>query len=169
MRAVVVLAEPIAEREIRRLSATVDVRIADAPTGPALHRALDGATALIVRSTLLGESDIVAGRGLKVIGRHGVGTENIDIAAATTRGIPVVNTPGANAHSVAEFTVLLALTALRRMPEIQRAFAAQELTGGSLPGVLSKTGLLGAMLEGRTVGLLGFGAIGRRAAALFEA
>jgi phosphoglycerate dehydrogenase-like enzyme len=169
MRPVVVLAEPIAESEVRRLGESVEVRIADAPTGEALHRALDGAAGLIVRSTLLGAADIARGQTLRAIGRHGVGTENIDIPAATGRGIPVVNTPGANAHSVAEFTVLLALTALRRMPEVLRAFAAQELAGGSLPGMLSKSGLLGSTLEGRSVGLLGFGAIGRRAAALFEA
>lgn len=169
MRPVVVLSEPIAEREIGRLAQIAEVRIADAPTGQPLHRCLGDATALIVRSTPLGAADIARGAGLRVIGRHGVGTENIDIAAATARGVPVVNTPGANAHSVAEFTVLLALTALRRMPEIREAFAEQRLIGGSLPAMLSRHGLLGATLEGRTVGLLGFGAIGRRAAALFEA
>lgn len=169
MKPVVVLAEPIAEPEMRRLAETVDVRVAEAPTGEALHRALVGADALIVRSTLLRAGDLAHGAGLRVVGRHGVGTENIDVTAATERGIPVVNTPGANAHSVAEFTVLLALTALRRVPEILAAFAAESTIEGSLPGFLSRRGLLGAMLEGRTVGLLGFGAIGRRAAALFEA
>ncbi|WP_395640480.1 NAD(P)-dependent oxidoreductase [Pseudolysinimonas sp.] len=166
---VVVLAERIAEREVRRLAETVDVRIADAPAGEGLRRSLVGADAQIVRSTPLEAADIASGPGLRVIGRHGVGTENIDVVAASAHGIPVVNTPGANAHSVAEFTVLLALTALRRLPEITATFAAEHSIDGSLPGWLSRSGLLGAMLEGRTVGLLGFGAIGRRAATLFEA
>lgn len=170
MKPIVVLAEPIAEKEIARLAETLEVRIADSPTGEQLHRCLDGAAALIVRSTQLRGEDIAYGETLRVIGRHGVGTENIDVAAATARGIPIVNTPGANSHSVAEFTVMIALTALRRMPEILGTFAAQQhVLTGSLPGFLSRSGLLGTTLEGRTVGLLGFGAIGRRAASLFEA
>lgn len=169
MRPVVVLAEPISERAVGRLAEVAEVRLAESATGDGLHRSLADADGLIVRSTRIADADLAHGLALRVIGRHGVGTENIDVDGATARGIPVVNTPGANAHSVAEFAVLLALTALRRMPEVLAAFRSEASIEGSLPGYLSRSGLLGATLEGRTVGLLGFGAIGRRAAALFEA
>ncbi|MGB4138156.1 MAG: NAD(P)-dependent oxidoreductase, partial [Microbacterium sp.] len=124
---------------------------------------------VIVRSTPFGSEDLDAGPRLRVVGRHGVGVENIDVDAATARGVAVLNTAGANADSVAEFAVMTAMMGLRRLGEVRRAWTDGALEGGSFPGALTRRGLIGRDLAGRTVGILGFGAIGRRVAALCEA
>jgi phosphoglycerate dehydrogenase-like enzyme len=90
---------------------------------------------------------------LKVISRYGVGVDNIDLAAAKEKGIVLTNTPGANSGSVAEMTVGLILSLARRIPE---AVMLTRLGDWSR--------LNGISLEGKTVGLLGFGAIGREVA-----
>lgn len=166
---VVVLTEAIAPDAMRTLAETCDVRIAAHPTGDAARAALADADAVIVRSTPFGADLIDAAPRLRVIGRHGAGTENIDADAASLRGIPIVNTPGANADSVAEFTVMTTLMALRRVLPVRDDFLAGSLGDGSLPGALSRSGRIGSMLARRRVGVVGFGAIGRRVAALCEA
>ncbi|MDX6732734.1 MAG: hypothetical protein QOC54_2682 [Baekduia sp.] len=90
---------------------------------------------------------------LKVIARYGVGVDNVDLAAAAERGIVVTNTPGANAGAVAELVVGLMLALARRIPQADRA--VRQGTWGRMDGVA---------LEGKVVGLLGFGAIGREVA-----
>src|SRR5690606_15892268 len=128
---------------MRTLADTCDVRIAPSPTGEAARTALADADAVIVRSTPFGSDLIDSAPRLRVIGRHGAGTENIDTAAASARGITVVNTPGANADSVAEFTVMTILMALRRVVAIRDDFLAGALGEGSLPGALSRSGRVG--------------------------
>jgi phosphoglycerate dehydrogenase-like enzyme len=101
----------------------------------------------------LDQLDAVALAGadrLKVIARYGVGLDNVDLAEARRRGIVVTYTPGANAVSVAELTIGLLLALARRLPE---AFVATRQ--GEWPR------LAGVSLKGKTVGLLGLGAIGR--------
>jgi len=88
---------------------------------------------------------------LKVIARYGVGVDNVDLAAAKAKGITVTNTPGANSASVAEMTVGLLLSLARRIPEGISATRA-----GGWPRIN------GISLEGKTVGLVGFGAIGKQ-------
>jgi len=90
---------------------------------------------------------------LKVIARYGVGVDNVDLAAARTRGICVTNTPGANSASVAELTLGLILSLARHIPESAAATRA-----GGWPRTA------GLSLEGKTIGLLGLGAIGRQVA-----
>lgn len=160
-RECVVLTEPIAEAAMSRLRRCADVVVAESPTGPALHRALARADGVIVRSSPFGAAEIAAAPRLRVIGRHGVGVENIDVDAATQRGVAVLNTAGANAESVAEFAVMTAMMGLRRLAEVERAWAEGALEGGSFPGSLTRLGLVGRTLRGRAVGVLGFGAIGR--------
>jgi len=89
-----------------------------------------------------------AGR-LKVIARYGVGVDGVDLNAAKEKGIVVTNTPGVNSASVAELTVGLILSLARDIP-----VAAQETKSGHWPR------LSGISLEGKVIGLLGFGAIG---------
>jgi len=93
-----------------------------------------------------------AGR-LKVIARYGVGVDNVDLEAARRRGIVVTHTPGANAGSVAELTIALMLCLLRAIPE-----AIQAARQGQWPR------LSGTSLEGKRIGLLGFGSIGKQVA-----
>lgn len=96
---------------------------------------------------------------LRVIARHGTGTDSVDLAAARAHGVVVTNTPGANAVAVAELAIGLMLALARRIAEGDRRMRA----GGYAP-------LRGVQLAGRTVGLIGLGRIGgevaRRAAAL---
>jgi D-3-phosphoglycerate dehydrogenase len=90
---------------------------------------------------------------LKVISRHGVGVDNIDLEAATSRGIVVTNTPGANTLSVAELTITLMLALARRIPYHDRMVKQGDWTRIS-----------GTEVAGRTLGIVGMGRIGREVA-----
>ena len=90
---------------------------------------------------------------LKVIARYGVGVDNVDLPAAKERGIIVTNTPGANSASVAELALGLMLALARQIPE-----AVEAVQQGKWPRYA------GLSLEGKTVGILGFGAIGKQLA-----
>lgn len=166
---VVLLTEPIAASATATLRRFAEVRVSDSPDPQRLRDEVTGVDAVIVRSSPLPSSVIDAAPRLRVIGRHGAGTENVAVAAASARGIPVVHTPGANADSVAEFVLLTVLTQLRRLPEVVDRFRSGRLAAGSLPGAVTTGGLLGRGLGGRTVGIVGFGAIGRRVATLLRA
>ncbi|WP_213953504.1 hydroxyacid dehydrogenase [Variovorax sp. dw_954] len=110
--------------------------------------------AVISRTVTLSANAIAACPTLKVISKHGVGVSNIDVEAATERGIPVYVTPGANAQSVAEMTLGLMFAAARRIGWMDR-----ELHDGRWSRAQD-----GVELQGRTLGLVGFGQIGQRVA-----
>lgn len=110
--------------------------------------------AVISRTATLSAAAIAACPTLKVISKHGVGVSNIDVAAASHRGIPVYVTPGANAQSVAEMTLGLMFAAARRI-----AWMDAELRAGRWSRVQN-----GLELSGHTLGLLGFGQVGQRVA-----
>jgi phosphoglycerate dehydrogenase-like enzyme len=93
---------------------------------------------------------LVGADKLKVIARYGVGVDNVDLNAARDKGIIVCNTPGANSSSVAELTIALILSLTRQLPE-----AFQATRAGKWPR------LAGLGLDGKTVGILGIGSIGR--------
>ncbi len=105
---------------------------------------------------------ISAAPRLKLIQKIGVGVNTIDLAAATQRGIPVCNLPGTNARAVAELTLGLMLSVLRRIPAFDRHLRS---------GIWTDTGLQDGIgeLGGRTVGLIGFGAIPRILAPILTA
>ncbi len=90
---------------------------------------------------------------LKIIGKYGVGTENIDIDAATELGIPVVNVPGVNSNAVAELTIGLILSIMRHIPEGKNHIAR---------GGWRDESLLGDELSGSIVGIIGYGQIAKR-------
>jgi D-3-phosphoglycerate dehydrogenase len=113
--------------------------------------------ALIVRQGQITDAVQAAAPDLAVICKHGVGTDNIDIDAATRRGIPVCYTPRANFESAAEHTLGLMLALVRRIPEHDRRIRG---------GVFDKKTYDGLELLGKTLGLVGFGQIGRRVAEL---
>ncbi len=111
---------------------------------------------LIVRSrTKVTREVIERGRSLVVIGRSGVGLDNIDVEAARARGIEVVNSPEALTNSTAELALGLMIAAARKI-----AFAHQELSSGRW----AKEEAMGYELSGKTLGIVGFGRIGRRLA-----
>ncbi|RMD60899.1 MAG: phosphoglycerate dehydrogenase [Alphaproteobacteria bacterium] len=94
---------------------------------------------------------IAAGSRLKVIGRAGIGVDNIDVAAATQRGIVVMNTPGGNAITTAEHTLALMFALARRIPAADRSTQA---------GKWEKSRFIGVELTGKTLGIIGCGNIG---------
>lgn len=115
--------------------------------------------AVISRTVQLSAKAIAACPTLKVISKHGVGVSNIDVDAATQRGIPVYVTPGANAQSVAEMTLGLMFAAARRI-----GFMDRELHEGRWTRAQD-----GLELMGRSIGLVGFGQIGQRVARVCQA
>ena len=117
-----------------------------------LPEALADADALVVRSAVqVDDALMAAAPKLRVIGRAGVGVDNIDAEAATRRGIVVMNTPGANAIAVAELTVGLMIALARQLPRADSTMHA---------GKWEKKSLQGAELRGKKLGILGLGRIG---------
>jgi D-3-phosphoglycerate dehydrogenase len=92
---------------------------------------------------------------LKIIARHGVGVDAVDLAAATAHGVVVTTTGAQNAAAVAEYTVALMLAVLRHVPRADREMRS---------GAWARNALVGGELDGRTLGVVGLGAIGRRVA-----
>lgn len=115
--------------------------------------------AVISRTVQLSGRAIASCPTLKVISKHGVGVSNIDLDAATARGVPVYVTPGANAQSVAEMTMGLMFAAARRIGWMDR-----ELHAGRWSRAQD-----GVELHGKTLGLIGFGQIGQRVAVVAQA
>ncbi len=149
----VLVAEPISEEAIdymRKNGLSVDVRI-----GMGREEFLDVIgeyEALVVRSqTKVDRSVIDAARKLRIIGRAGVGVDNIDIDAATQRGIVVVNAPGGNTISTAEHTIALILAAARRIPQADRSVKS---------GKWERKKFMGVELRGKTAGVIGLGRVG---------
>src|SRR5258708_1685004 len=123
------------------------------PAKGALEAELATADALVVRSATRVTAPLLeqAAR-LRVVGRAGVGVDNIDLDAATRRGVLVMSTPGGNAISVAEHTFALLLALARHVPRLDAAVRAGRWEKGSAVGV---------ELRGKTLGLIGLGRIGR--------
>jgi D-3-phosphoglycerate dehydrogenase len=117
-----------------------------------LPAALKDADALVVRSAVQVDDALMEhAPKLRVIGRAGVGVDNIDADAATRRGIVVMNTPGANAVAVAELTIGLMISLARKLPAANSSMHA---------GKWDKKNLQGMELRGKTLGILGLGRIG---------
>jgi D-3-phosphoglycerate dehydrogenase len=121
-----------------------------APGG--LPAALADADALIVRSAVQADAALLAAAPrLRIIGRAGVGVDNIDADEATRRGIVVMNTPGANAVAVAELTLGLMISMARAIPRANATMHA---------GKWEKKSLQGSELRGKTLGIIGLGRVG---------
>ncbi|WP_122520875.1 hydroxyacid dehydrogenase [Pannonibacter phragmitetus] len=114
-----------------------------------------GAVAVVSRMGRLDAAAMDAAPGLRVISKHGAGVDNIDLAAAAARGIPVLAATGANAVSVAEHTIALVLATVKRL---------LPLDAGLRAGRWEKPGFAGRELAGMRLGLLGMGAIAQAAA-----
>src|SRR5215813_465428 len=119
-------------------------------------RHLAEADALLVRSAVQVNSAVLdRARRLRVIGRAGIGVDNVDLDAATCAGVLVMNTPGGNAISVAEHTLGLMLAMARHIPQANASTRA---------GKWEKKKFIGAELRGKTLGVIGLGSIGREVA-----
>ncbi|RLE11352.1 MAG: phosphoglycerate dehydrogenase [Actinobacteria bacterium] len=151
-RPIVVIAEAIADAGIERLSSSHEVVDAVGMSRDELMGLMGDAAAIIVRSaTQVDREMIEAAPGLKVVARAGIGVDNIDLVAATERGVLVVNAPNANTISAAEHTMALLLAQARRIPEADRSLRE---------GRWDRREFSGIELHGKTLGVLGLGRIG---------
>ncbi|MGI0151158.1 MAG: NAD(P)-dependent oxidoreductase, partial [Thermoplasmata archaeon] len=152
---IVVVADPLDPGAVKRLSAG-PCRVVDSSRAPeTLGAELPGAWGLVVRSRTQVTSEILRkAPGLKLVARAGVGTDNIDLVAAASLGIEVVNAPSAAAVSVAELTVAFYLLLARQL-----LGPIQETRAGRW-----KRGTHGHEVAGRTVGFVGYGRIAREVA-----
>src|SRR5207253_1252632 len=117
-----------------------------------LSSQLNDADALVVRSAVDVNAKLLeSATQLRVIGRAGVGVDNIDLDAATKKGIVVMNTPGANAVAVAEHTLALMLSLARNLSRADSTTRA---------GKWEKKSLQGTELRGKTLGIVGLGRVG---------
>ncbi|HRF46898.1 MAG TPA: hydroxyacid dehydrogenase [Anaerolineales bacterium] len=152
----ILISDGLAQAGIDLLKAAGQVTVDPKITPDALLAALPEYDALIVRSRTKVNTQVVsAGRRLKVIGRAGVGVDNIDIAAALAAGVIVVNSPLAATVAVAELTLGLMLDLARRVPAADAALKR---------GKWEKSAFMGDELSGKTLGLIGFGRIGAEVA-----
>ena len=157
----IVISEFMDESAVQLLRADFDVvhdaSLVDRPAD--LHAAMKLADALIVRNrTQVDGALIASGPRLKVVGRLGVGLDNIDTATCSERGIEVIPATGANAVSVAEYVVTTAMMLLRGVYN-----SSAEVAAGRWPRAQLSHG---RELRGKTLGLIGFGSIGRITARL---
>jgi D-3-phosphoglycerate dehydrogenase / 2-oxoglutarate reductase len=135
--------------------AGVELHQLTAEERPRLNEIVAGFDALVVRSSTQATAELLkAGKRLKVVGRAGIGVDNVDVAAATDLGILVVNAPTANLMSATEHTFALLLSLARRVPEADASMKAGEWNRK----------LTGVELQGKTLGIIGFGRIGQRVA-----
>jgi D-3-phosphoglycerate dehydrogenase len=151
-RPIVLVSEELSPAGISLLSDDFEVRTCDGADRSALLPALAEADALIVRSaTTVDAEALAAAPRLKVVARAGVGLDNVDVPAATARGVMVVNAPQSNIVSAAEHAVALLLSVARRVPQAHASLTAGEWKRSQFTGV---------ELTGKTAGLLGLGRIG---------
>jgi D-3-phosphoglycerate dehydrogenase len=149
---VVLVAEELSPAGLDLLTADFEVRHVDGADRSALLPALAEADALIVRSaTSVDAEALAAAPKLKVVARAGIGLDNVDVPAATARGVMVVNAPQSNIVSAAEHAIALLLAVARRVPA-----ADASLKGGEW----KRSKFTGVELTGKTAGVLGLGRIG---------
>ena len=133
-------------------AAGLDVDVRTGMSHDELLAAVVGAAALVIRSaTQVDEAVLDAGRDLVVVGRAGIGLDNVDVEAATRRGVMVVNAPQSNVLSAAEHTVALLLAQARNVPQADADLKA---------GAWNRSRWEGVELHGKTLGIVGLGRVG---------
>ncbi|MDJ0382300.1 phosphoglycerate dehydrogenase [Streptomyces sp. G-G2] len=151
-RPVVLIAEELSPATVEALGPDFEIRHCAGADRAELLAALPAADAVLVRSaTRMDAEAIAAGTRLKVIGRAGVGLDNVDVAAASRAGVMVVNAPTSNIVSAAELTVGLLLAVARNIPQADAALK---------DGHWQRSRFTGVELSGKTLGIVGLGRIG---------
>ena len=149
---IVLIAEELSPATVEHLGPDFDVRSVDGTDRPALLAALAEASAVLVRSaTQMDAEAIAAAKQLKVIARAGVGLDNVDIPAATTAGVMVVNAPTSNITSAAELAIGHLLALARHIPDANASTKRGEWKRSKFNGV---------ELFEKTIGIVGLGRIG---------
>ena len=161
MKIVVMSAVHSAGLELLRKRTGLELTVLTDLPEPERAKALQQANVILVRTQPLPGELLNKVADLRFIAKHGVGCDNIDLATAAALGVPVANTPGANANAVAEHTIALMLASARRI--IDRD---QFVRDGGTPGW--QEGSFGELRD-KTLVIVGFGTIGRRVAELAKA
>ena len=160
-RAKVLVKEKIADAGVDLLRERFDVELGLEWDGSALEQRIGEFDGILIRSaTKLTPELIERGGRLKVIGRAGTGVDNVDVEAATKRGIVVANAPEANSIAAAEHTMALMLALCRNIPQAHASLAG---------GAWDRGKFKGTELYGKTLGVLGFGRIGQLVTARAQA
>ncbi len=150
---VVLIADKLAQSTVAALGDQVEVRWVDGPDREKLLAAVPEADALLVRSATTVDAEVLAAAAnLKIVARAGVGLDNVDVDAATARGVLVVNAPTSNIHSAAEHAIALLLAASRQV-------AAADAT--LREHTWKRSSFSGTEIFGKTVGVVGLGRIGQ--------
>ena len=149
----VLVTEPLADRGLQAMrDAGLEVDVQVGLDATQLLDAVRGASALVIRSaTQVTPEVLAAGEDLVVVGRAGIGLDNVDVAEATRRGVMVVNAPQSNVLSAAEHTLALLLAQARNVPQ-----AHNDLRGGKW----NRSRWEGVELHGKTLGIVGLGRVG---------
>ena len=149
----VLICEPLADGGVALLSERFDVDLGIGWSREELIEKIGPYDAIIVRSaTKVTEEVFAAAANLRVVGRAGTGVDNIDVDAATRRGVIVCNAPGSNSLSAAEHAVALLLSQARNIPQAHSAL---------VDGRWERSKWKGIEVTGKTLGILGFGRIGQ--------
>ena len=150
---VVLIADKLAQSTVDALGDAVEVRWVDGPNRAELLAAVPEAEALLVRSATTVDREVLeAAPNLRIVGRAGVGLDNVDVPTATERGVMVVNAPTSNIHSACEHAIALLLSTARQIPAADKTLRDGEWKRSSFKGV---------EIFGKTVGIVGFGHIGQ--------
>lgn len=146
------IAEELAPSVLEVLGTDVEVRHVDGTDRGALLHALAEVDAVLVRSaTRIDAEALAAGRALKIVARAGIGLDNVDVPAATARGVMVVNAPTSNIVTAAEHAVALLLACARKIPVANASLKR---------GEWKRTQFTGVEIADKTVGVVGLGRIG---------
>src|SRR5206468_4052364 len=149
----VLVKEKIAESGVELLRGDFEVELGLEMSDEELGERIGEFDGIVIRSQTLLTADLIErGSRLKVIGRAGTGVDNVDVNAATKRGIVVVNAPESNSVAAAEHTLALALALCRNVPQAQASLTA---------GEWARSRFAGTELYGKTLGVIGFGRIGQ--------
>ncbi|MBU8824735.1 phosphoglycerate dehydrogenase [Mycolicibacterium goodii] len=150
---VVLIADKLAESTVAALGEDVEVRWVDGPDRAKLLAAVPEADALLVRSATTVDAEVIAAAPkLKIVARAGVGLDNVDVEAATARGVLVVNAPTSNIHSAAEHAIALLLATARQIPAADSTLREHTWKRSSFSGT---------EIYGKTIGVVGLGRIGQ--------
>lgn len=142
--------------ELLKTAPDVDFDIFHRPSQSELQAIIPKYDGVIIRSSVKIDKDIItSATNLKVVGRGGVGLDNVDIAAASLHGVVVLNTPGANTIATAEHTMAMLLALCRNIPQADHSLRARQWT---------RSKFLGVQLYRKTLGIVGLGRIGGQVA-----
>ena len=157
----VLVNKPVHEESLARLQDEVQVLTPYDASEEELIALLQHVHGLVLGAGLhMGSQEMGLASNLVVIGRHGVGLDNVDLAAATSEGIPVVYTPYGPTESTAEHALMLMLSTARRVSQLDRGVRSGDFS------LRNRAECMGYELEGKSLGVVGFGRIGRRVAAM---